>query len=286
MFKKRVRKYIPPETFIPLPARVLAIIQLCLAFTILLWHLSQPFMGDLFTIKSKMLVYQHVMGKKIESHAHRFAQMEDGTKQKILAEYDQLQRQLDRSFWLKLSDSIYLLWYKIPRFELIWILLSIIIPILLLKRVEGSISAMWLLPIAVLLFAVDNRLNAIDRPISEEERLFPSEEEIVTEYLLEPLKPNIFEQEKQLREGWEQYLISIWAPKSEAIDFKKQVEDGDFAFNIERIQRIQKDMKNKTAQKKQLPLFLLGIFLFWNLSFVLITKKTLPNKHLAKASPC
>ena len=66
MFRKRTKKIYPPGTFIPTPARVCAIIQLCVAFTVLIWNMATPFAGELFNVKSKMILYHDVMGISIK----------------------------------------------------------------------------------------------------------------------------------------------------------------------------------------------------------------------------
>ena len=157
MFRKRVRKEFPPGTFISTPARVMAILQLCVAFTLIAWHAGEPFLGDLFNIKSKLVVYQFVLGIKNEANAERFARLPAIQRQQIERNYNTLQKQYNLPFWDKLKRSFEIIFFGIPSFELAWILLSIIIPILLLKKVEGAVQAVWLLPLATLFFTIDNR---------------------------------------------------------------------------------------------------------------------------------
>ena len=57
-----LRKTFPPGTFIPTSQRLMAIGQLCLVFSLMLWYMIQPFMGEYFALRSRMLLYEYVMG--------------------------------------------------------------------------------------------------------------------------------------------------------------------------------------------------------------------------------
>lgn len=272
MFYKKVRKTFPPGTFIPTPARLAAIVQLCLAFTLLAWQGSLPFMGELFATKYKLLVYQHLMGKKIDGHATRFASLPEKTQ--ILKEYELLQRDLETSFLAKIKRAVTGLW-NLPLFEKAWIFFAILLPILLLKRVEGAAQIVWILPILALAYGLDNRIHGLAPRKTAEERLFPSEERILQNYVGAPLKPSIIEQQKQLQLGWQTYLIKEWAkeePSQDEQQFLHQAEKGDFAFNLARIKALKEP---RSLRPKQEPISLLALYLFWNLSFALIVTKSL-----------
>ncbi|MCE5318362.1 MAG: hypothetical protein LLG04_13510 [Parachlamydia sp.] len=278
MFRKRVRKNFPPGTFIPTPARLAAIVQLCIAFTLLAWQGSLPFMGELFSTKYKLLVYQHLMGKKVEGHSERFSALPKREQTQILKEYAQLQSELDTTFLTKIKKTATGLW-DLPLFEKAWILFAILIPILLLKRVEGASQIIWILPLLSLAYALDNRFQGQPSEKTAEERLFPSEDLILKKYVGEPLKPSIIEQQQQLQQGWQTYLVREWAkeePSQDTQQFLQQAEVGDFAFNLARI----KALKVTPSQRpKQEPLSLLALYLFWNISFCLIVTKTLRQER-------
>ena len=169
MFRQRVKKDYPADTFIPRPARICAIIQLCLAFSVLLWNISEPFIGEIFTLKSKLLLYHDVMGipspnqgihkERLIRNAERFKVLSKQMQEQVAKNSQFLQKQLQRSFWDKLKSVAILFAYKISPFELAWIFFSIVIVIMLLKKVEGASQAVWLLPILVACYAADNRLS-------------------------------------------------------------------------------------------------------------------------------
>lgn len=286
MFRKRAKKYFPPGTFIPTPARVMAILQLCIAFTLILWNASAPFMEDLFNIKSKMVVFHYVMGMTQPENSHRFNQLPAPIVDKITRDYKELQEQLSRSFFEKIESAFKRILFEIPPFELAWIFFSIVISILLLLRIEGAIQTVWLLPLLAGAYAVDNRFNGNARKPTQEELLFPSEAYIVHHHLTEPLSQNIFEQQTQLQKGWELYLIENWAkqiPSNESTLFRRQVAQGEFNFNVERLQRMAKEIDKTPLRESNL---LLALYIFWNLSFALIVNQvysTKGNPSLKKA---
>ena len=257
MFRKRTKKFYPPGTFISTPARVAAILQLCLAFTIVLWYASQPFLGDLFAIRSKMVVYDYVMIQ----HRTQFNQLPLSQQDRITEEYAALHHQLQTPFLEKLKHTFTDL-LGIPPFELAWLCLSIVVPIMLLKRLEGAVQAVWLLPLLAAAYAVDNRLHAIPLSPSAEEKLFPSEATLVAHYLQEPFSKNIFEQREQLKKSWETYLIDQWSGEIHTL------EQGEFAFHVARLEA----MKTEKASRHQEGLILLAGYLFWNLSIALLAQ--------------
>ena len=192
MFRKRQKKNFPEGTFIPTPARVCAIIQLCLAFSLILWYASEPFIGEIFTLKSKQLFYQDIMGipskdhlsgeslERLSRNAERFSMLSVEQQDQLTSSYQSLQNQLQRSFLEKIISMAGIFLGKIPAFELAWIVLSIIIPILLLKKIEGATQAVWLLPVLVAFYAADVRwFGAYGHASPPDAALFPSEQELV-----------------------------------------------------------------------------------------------------------
>lgn len=265
MFRKRVKKLVSPEIFLPMRQRVVAIIQLCIVFTLICWYSSEPFMGRHFAVKSKMALFERVM--KIQD-GELFSQLPIEEQQMLLSAHKTLQEQLEIPFLTKLKESLKLLALDIPPFEQAWLLFSLIIPILLLKRVEGAQAAAWLLPIIVLAYAADNQLNSVKSPLSVDEKLFPSEETILKDYLKEALSPSIFKQQEQLLAGWHLYLIKEWGkeePSTNPSIFEKQIQKGEFAFTLERTKMTPLTIEGHVNQKMSLGL--LAIYLSWNLFF-------------------
>lgn len=285
MFRKRVKKVYPEGTFIPTPARVCAILQLCLAFSAFLWVASEPFVGEIFAVKSQLLYYQDAMGipsrsassKESEERLHRngerFAALPEATQGKLQKGYDTLQEMLQRSFFDKLARVYTLFSRRVSPYELGWIILAVAVSILALKKVEGAAEAAWLLPLLVAAYAVDLRLQGRAEALRGDERLFPSEAELVADYLGEPLDEDIFEQRKQLQSAWKKYLAVRWAEVNPAADpagLDRQAEEGEYRLTLARIEaRAEKTPPEKlfdTTASSPSPLLLL-VYFFWNVYF-------------------
>lgn len=290
MFRKRIKKTFPAGTFIPTPARVCAIIQLCLAFSVLLWNASEPFIGEIFYTKSGLLLYYDVMGIPAHDHAihdvrlarnsQRFDALPKQTKEHITQNLQALQTKLKRSFWDKLKSTVTLFTDKISPFELAWIFFSIVIAIMLLKKVEGAAQAVWLLPFLVACYAIETRLSTKEK-LFDETNFFPTEKMLVENYIQKPLSEDIFEQQKELMEGWKRYLIDKWAgqtPSEAKKVFDRQAEEGEFHFNLARL----KWRANQNHLIGALPppspaLWQLVLYFFWNVYFAYTTWKYTHN---------
>ncbi len=283
MFRKRIRKEVPEETFISKPARVMAILQLCLVFTVMIWHAGYPFLGELFDIKSTLSVYQHVMGIHNPSHGERFEALPAEKKNEILTDYEAIQAQYHRPFITKLFEGCKRLLFGFSPFKFLWVLFSIIIPILLLKKVDGAATAIWLLPLVTLVFIIHNRWYAEPASPSRDTRHFPTEEYLVTHYLSGPLSSGLKEQETQLRRAWELYLIHEWAketPSSDSEVFDRQKEQGDFAFHLKRLEYLKpQEIRPLTQDNYQESYYILGLYLFWNLSFALVVSSAMQTSY-------
>jgi hypothetical protein len=261
------KKKFPAGTFIPGPARICAIIQLCIAFSILLWEMAQPFTGELFRQKSNALLYEEVIDNP------KFASLPQEQQSQILAHYDAVKIEKQRSFEAKVAAAADRMLFHGSVFKRSWLLFSIILPIFLLKRREGALAALWILPLLALCYAVDNQRSGT-RFISQEAQLFPSEKEIVEKYVAGGLSPHIFEQQEQLRTGWKHYLVQEWLEERPSHDpqlFEQQAQEGAFAFALARLEKRQLD----NARKARLPIqqehpLILGIYLFWNVLFALV----------------
>jgi hypothetical protein len=284
MFRRREKKVFPPGTFIPTPARLCAIIQLCICFTLILWYLSQPFMGELFTYKSKALIFKTIMGQadtpsaKNLRDADRFSQLPIEQQQRIRWSYEELNRQAQKTFGQKISRSLRILMLEIPPITQAWIFFALLISILLLKKVEGARDAAWLLPLIALVYCIDNSWYGKPSSITEEARLFPSEEYLVKNYLQKPLGSRISEQKEQLEHGWHLYLVSEWAretPSPSQELFLNQIEQGEFNFNVARAEKIAVESTQTTLFYRKEASFILGFYLFWNLLFALIIQRSL-----------
>lgn len=273
----------PVETFIPTSARVCAIIQLCLALMIILWNISLPFMGEIFAFKSQMLFYQDAMGiakstdsaerlARLERNKSRFELLPLEEKVQLIQRYKELQHLVQRMFFSKLGRSVHILVYEIPFYEQLWLILSIVIPIMLLKRVEGACQAVWLLPLLTCAYAFNNHRYGQPFAISNEAKLFPTENALIYDYLDEPVDPHFFKQKDQLLRAWKVYLVKEWSAHQASDHYEnlsQQAEEGEFAFNIARIKSLLPPstiIAGKIHVQRE-GIWILAAYLFWNLFF-------------------
>lgn len=287
MFAKRPKKVFSPGTFIPRPARIAAILQLCVAFTLILYIASYPFMGALFEHKSKALLYRTVMGdatlantapsesaksyrERLQSNNERFSRLPADQQNPIIEQYDRLASQDSRTFLEKVWKSVHIFLFELPAFELAWITFAIVISIMLLMRIEGAAPAAWLLPVLAACYAGINFWHGITVPESADTKLFPTEEVIVRDYLKSPLSADIGLQQQELMRGWKMYLIQDWAhqqPSPNSVEFEQQAQEGEFYFNLARLEaNIKSPTPPKTWFDKESP-FILAIYFLWNVFF-------------------
>jgi len=254
----------PLGTFIPTPMRIVVIIHLCIAFSALLFVLSYPFMGQLFETKSDRLLYESVINKE-----PLFTTLSVEKQLTIQEKYQSTSEQMQIPFSVKLKRSFHLLLIQMPPFQKAWIFFSILLPILMLLKIEGAATASWLLPVITIAF-VFNHLYYTEVPqLSKEHQLFPTEEYIVDHYIDKPLSSSIIEQQKQLRQGWNLYLITEWAketPSADSLIKEQQIRKGEFLFNVARVDALSLE-KPVSFFKKRTNHLVLFLYIVWNIFF-------------------
>lgn len=252
--------------YISTPARVLSIIQLSLGLICFLWIVQFPFMGSLYYYKSEALLYESIGIHKEAARNTLFERLEEKDKGEMREKYIAVKKGLEENFWKKMKN-LFRLFFEISPFEMTWVLLAITIPILLLVKKEGAVQAAWLLPLVTFCYCVDNQISCVER--ASIEKLFPSEEYLVSQYLRKPLGESLEEQKKNLLLGWQLYLVEEWAKeKPEEIEtlFRQQVGKGEFAFNLNRIRQQKPFYLYEHFREKRSP-YILALFLLWNLAF-------------------
>lgn len=282
----RRRKEFPPGTFIPPPQRLMAIGQLCIAFSLLLWYGVQPFMGEYFALRSRMLLYEYVMGtsellkkngqeEKLERQANRFQLLPENQKNIVIQDYQLIQEYATRPPFQKMLDGLHLLILEIPPFEQAWIFFSITIAILILLKMEGAKSAAWLLPLIVVAYSIDNQVTG-KISSSPDLKLFPTEEIIIKRYLAEPLPASPLEQKQHLEKGWKNYLIDQWSIDQEK-DENQRFEKAEFHFTLARLNVLHAQPRSEWLNTfhEKLSLVSLLFFLAWNVLFAWIVSR--PN---------
>lgn len=280
MFKTRHNKTFPQGTFIPTKARIAAILQLCLAFTVSLWIISQPFMPDYFAIRSEMVILDHLFGTGtyteekelyLERNAERFARLPKKEKSVFEKRHKELQALQKRTFQKKIFKSLEMITSKTPPFLQAWIIFSIVIPILLLLKIEGAACACWILPLLALLMTSHADSPSAHCSLFPE---YPTERLLLETFLRQPLKPTISQQYNQLEKGWHLYLIKEWAqevPSKNRSQRILQIEKGEFAFHCARAKQ-QAAMPELLPSDRHITISktVLWIFIAWNSIFAAI----------------
>lgn len=263
--------------------RFLIILQLCFAFSVIFWYSTQPFMGEYFTLRSRMLLYEYVMGnsdilknqrdaeKKLNRNAERFEQLNPEKQKAINEGYQKLQSYAQRPAWIKIVDGIKVLILKVPPFQLGWAVLAIVIGVLLLLNRSEARQAAWILPLITLIYAFDNACFGKPPTAGLDASLFPSEQVIMQENLPFQSPMNM----DQLQQGWNNYLLKNWSSSP-----KPDLEDAEFNFTIARLMLLYKEEPNLwlDALKQKSNILLLGIYFLWNLFFAWQMKES----HLRK----
>lgn len=257
-------------------AKVLAILQLCVVLSYGLWCAGWPFMGEIFAIRSKMLVFEATMGKGdfisrtadpqlLENHQAWFAKLPPEQQAVIQNGFQQLQIELNRPFLKKWSDAFHLFLFDLSPFLLIWFVAGFMIPLWLLKGRAYAYHAMWLLPLIAICYGIDNQFYGEHQSPPSDLVLFPSEEYLVKNYLDEPLDQSIFHQKQQLHSAWNRYLLKEWAPKEEESE-KVLVDKGAYQFLAARVTKLSvnplESFNHHFKERESLTTLLL--FLCWN----------------------
>lgn len=253
--------------------RVCVILQLCMAFCVLSLHFVRPFMGEHFKIRSRMLLYEFVMGSsdKMQEDENkglrqqeRFSNLAQDTKESLTHDYLLLKNYIQRPLHQKLHDGGKHLVNDIPLFELSWIFFSVVIGILILLKVEGALFSSWLLFIIAFCYCFDNQLNGRLQPTPPDTILFPAEESIMEKNQLQGSLLSIREQKMALENGWKEYLLEHWASAKES-----NLEAAEFNFFLERLKLLRNQPLSDWlffSDAKLSPLWVF-LYLFWNAFF-------------------
>jgi hypothetical protein len=252
----------------------------------MIWYLAQPFMGEYFALRSRMLLYEYVMGTsdilkgrigheaKMQRQEQNFLKLQAAEQQRLKNDYRELQIYAKRPALKKIEDGLYRLTHHIPPFEQAWIFFSVTIAILILLKIEGAKQAAWILPLIVVAYAIDNQLTGTYPSTSPDDVLFPAEEFIIQKYLDQPLASAPLEQKKQLETGWKNYLIDNWSSELRTNE-KEQLENAEYRFTLARLNLLHNQSRSEWLHifhEKLGPLSLV-FYLSWNILFAWICSR-------------
>lgn len=270
----------------PLPkiAKLLAILQLCIVFSLFLWIVGQPFLGQVYQHRVTLLNYQVLFGEgelvkrlaekdpkyaEILSRNHnRFNALPSTEQQTLKDAYQKAQLQMDKPFYTKLIHAFEIFWFEVPSFEKAWIFFGLMIPLMVLIGYEGAKSAAWILPIIAICYSIDNQKNGWIP--NKKNTLFPTEEYLIKNYMNEPLDKSISIQHQQLDKAWKIYLVTEWAhqtPSDEITKKNQQIEIAEFNFQLARVHQLMNETQitaGKEFTQKKSPI-VLSLYVLWNL---------------------
>lgn len=220
--------------------------HLCIGLVCLLWVIGYPFMGGYFTIQSELLLIESVMGKQdvLARLDPERAEKEKDKSERNKRFFQALSKE-DRGFVqdlyearisVPLTKKLAML-RQFPLLEATWIILSIFIPIMLLKG-KGRMWV-WLLPLVTMGYALNNQMKGHET----EKTLYPKEETL--------------EQGIPLEEAWKNYLRLHW--------------DGEFYFNLARLKYLTPSLSVPFWEKKSV--VVLCLYIFWNFYLAIVSKR-------------
>lgn len=225
--------------YISLKARIASILLLIAALSAFLWLLFDPFMGEHFRLKDEKVLIQNLRGDetlakgdplleaKLRSNRLLFLNLPEQKQLKIQDKELLLDERIGRSSYKKLIGGILSFLFETPFVLLLWLASALIIPFFTLKGRQWTHNAS-ILPLLFMCVYLSGTIYTSKPLVS----IYPSEKEIIDHHLKRPLGTTLEEQAKDLKEGWELYLIENWAkeiPTKENYD--RQVEKGAFLFN-------------------------------------------------------
>jgi hypothetical protein len=170
-------------------------------------------------------------------------------------------------------------------YEAVWMALGVIVPILLLKKVEGAVQAAWLLPLVVALYAIDTKVWGPENKGPADAALFPTEAELLVQEGGAGVDLDPFEQRELLLRGWQKYLAEKWAGgvlTGSAEQLVRLAEEGEFHFNVARLGLLAEkgDLSRVLSPRGASPgLPVLVLYFFWNVYFAYTVTRLTPLKN-------
>lgn len=286
----------PFPQIVSLRQRLFVILQLCIAFSVALWYMSEPFMGQYFALRNRLLVYEFAMGispthpssdqkKKIEINQSLFQELPLSEKEFIEKDFNSIQQFAARPAFQKTLEGFYTFVYDIPPFELAWIFFSITIGVCILLRKEGAKLASWLLPCLALFFSFDNYFFGRQDSHPSDYLLFPTESDLIQgNFMTKDLPLNPLEQKKILEDAWNRYLIAKWSGTLQNFQdaSPELLAAAEFNFSIARL----KTYHNQPYQTwlrdyhKKINPWILAAYCLWNGLFAWVMQPLFRRKDL------
>lgn len=261
----------------PKPVRLCAIFQLCFTCSWVLLLFLSPFTGDYWTTRASLLLFETATGvgegrfipqEKLLRHQERFQKLPQQQQAFILEGYERLEQEAQSSPLKRLKMAFYLLTHQEAPFLPAWFLAGLSLPILLLLRKEGSVYAIWLLPIIAGCYLVSHAFYSAPTPLSADAKLFPTENQLHAYENPALAKASDYE---RMQDAWERYLFTYWDPAS-----THDLEEAEYQFNLARVMAKTSADQGKNTHPHTFPqrsALFLALFLFWHFFFALTVQR-------------
>jgi hypothetical protein len=205
-------------------ARIACILQLCVAFSVLLWILGAPFTEALYENKKTLTELEWIT---IE-HSEMFKNLPQERQEQIIAIQQRAQQGLQETFRQKIVKSVEGLFLGIPVSKIIWLILALILPIMVMKQVEGSREVFWLLPILAIVYTW--QMLPLQIPTS----IYPTESYLESKYMSAPLSGSIDMQKNNLELAWKAYIVAEWSKAPAYATNAEKFADGLYHFIVQK----------------------------------------------------
>lgn len=262
----------------PLSLRVIAILQLISCFSVFIWILFDPFMGEHFRLKEELLLIQNIRGDEaliakvsgdqgeiLKRNQARFNALSPSARISIDDKAHLIEWKMGASTLSKLGQGFKRVFFETPVVLLLWIFLSTLFAIAILKEKESITSYSWAAPLMLAAYGYGVWLTAT--PVISP---YPTEAEIVSNHLKRPLGLSLESQAKDLKIGWEIYLIEKWtnsSPSKEPQIYRSQIEAGEHAFNLHLLSR------KENAPKESSSILLIAIGFMQGIALYAISRR-------------
>lgn len=261
----------------PKRVRMCAIFQLCFTCSWMLLLFLSPFTGDYWNTRASLLLYETVTGigegrfipqEKLLRHQERFRALPQDTQNAVLDGYRSLEQEAQIPASRQLERALRLLTHQESPFLQLWLLAGMILPVLLLLRKEGSVQAIWLLPVIAACYVLSHSVYSAPNPPAADAALFPTEEALRA---YEDPTASYSSEYARMQDAWNRYLMVHWSP---TIPTESSLEDAEYQFTLARVQAkmayAQSEIGRQVSVQMSFPqrssLFL-GFFLLWHLIF-------------------
>jgi len=191
--------------------RIILICHLCFAFTYMLWLFLQPPLKHQMQARANQLLTEAIT-------THEQFDTLPQEEQNGLTEHTPIQK----SPYL---PALFQVFKQTPPLFLAWLVLSLLLPIGLIFRIEGAAACLWLLPVMI----AAQILFSFSKEESKTDTFFPSEQYVLQTYAPKDANPSFFKKRQVLQTSWHNYLLAEWATPEDSLDLAL------FNFNVARL---------------------------------------------------